>query len=402
MESKTTEPSNTQRPNKLTQFGYNLWSAINKQVVLNRSLIEAGTELAKGVALFTLHKKPAFILEGAMGAFREIAGSTYYAEDFFVEKNGWKPLSFEGINITYLFIPALESFPHKSLTFKYADRNSARLVETPLGKIGVIEQNEGRYSNSNIFYRPSETNIEALRQFLIEHFISRLNSNCLSVVEGSDSYYETSINIVPEDLISFHSKRTEEYIDYIKVCLDKNINRSFLFYGAPGCGKTTLASSILKELGFRTLRFRYSEYFDFSLLKFLIRAFKVDAILVDDMDTISENEKLLEFLEFVNRETKLVIGIANTLDDLFPPLLRPGRFSKVIKIDALETEAIKEIMGPLYKTYGTKVKKWPVAYIKELMQRKVIDREDMLDVFTELDERVKKQLKMLAPKEKRN
>ena len=121
---------------------------------------------------------------------------------------------------------------------------------------------------------------------------------------------------------------------------------------------------------------------------------------MDDLDTIKENDKLLEFLEFINQETKLVIGIANTLDDFFPPLLRPGRFSEVIKIDALETGAIKEIMGPLYKIYGAKVKKWPIAYINELIRRKDIGHEDMSDVFTELDERVKKQLKNL--KEKRN
>ena len=384
--------------NKLSHFCKDMHAKIYEKVVLHRSFVDVGVEVLKGVSQFAVHKQPSFLVEGAFCALKEIGGNSYHPKDFFSESNGWKQLTYQGTNIAHLFISVVDKYPCRNLKFSNYDNTSVKIIDLPLGSIGYIQAGEKRYSQTNIFYRPDEINVDELRKFLINEFVVMLNAKCFSVAENEHNAYGSNVSIVAEDLVSIHSKKTEYYITYIKDCLKKGIGRSILFYGVPGTGKTSLSSSIIKELGFRTLKFRYSSGYDFNIFKFVIQSFDIEAVFIDDFDTASEATDLLEFLEFLKKNVKLVICVANVVDEFHPAILRPDRIDEIIKIDHLELETVKVLMGKLYKGYGPRVKKWPVAYIQEFVRREKIGKQSLADAFKELDSRVQKQLKKLKPK----
>lgn len=398
METMETVGSFQKVRNKFSRFYKDIYAKINERVVLNRTFVDVGTELIKGVAQYTLHGKPSFLIEGTFNALKEIGSASYYPKDFFSEINGWEQLMYHSTNIAHLFISVIEKYPSQNLKFSNYDKTSVRVVELPLGKIGVVQSGERDYATSNIYFRPTEINRDELRKFLIDQFIDLLDTKCFSVAETARNYYGTNISIVAEDLTAIHSQKTDEYLGYIKDCLDKNISRAFLFYGPPGTGKTTLARSLVKELGFRTLKFRYSSGYDFSIFKFVVQAFGIEAVFIDDFDVVNEPTGLLEFFEFLKKEVKLVIAVANSLEEFHPAILRPDRIDEIRKIDTLEEDTVRSIMGKLYKGYGGRVKKWPVAYIQEFVRRDKIGKQSLAEAYKELDERVRKQLEKLKPK----
>ena len=201
------------------------------------------------------------------------------------------------------------------------------------------------------------------------------------------------------EIHSIPSERCNEQCAFLKGYLDRGISRSLIFCGLPGVGKTTLAQTIINQLDFRTLKFKYQTGLNFSLMQFIIEVFKIDAVIIDDFDQVGDSVQMLEFLEIIKRKTKLVIGLANSLKKFHPAILRPGRFDQIVRVDCLEEQTIRDIMGDLYSSYGQKVKKWPVAFINELCIRHEVNPDQLENDYTELNTRVLKQLADLSDKE---
>jgi ATPase family associated with various cellular activities (AAA) len=391
----------TKTRSTLSRAYKNTYAFINQKVVQNRTLVDVSTKFIEGLAEFAIYKQPISILGGAFSALKEISGEKYRPRDFFSSINGWQRLEHKGTNIGHLFIPILERYPHQDLQFSSWDINSCFLVQLPIGQIGAVVLDKREFGNAcDIFYQPEEINPEALRKFLIDRLIEHLDTKCFSIVEaGEKGYYGSTISLVAEELQAIPSKRADQYITYLKECLEQGITRSLLFYGVPGSGKSSIARSILKGLNFRTLKFRYAENYDFTIFKFIIKNFAIQAVYIDDFDAIDHPIALLEFLEFLKKEVQVVILVANTLSQMPPALLRPDRVDQIIKIDTLEIATVKELMGKsLYKSYGSQINKWPVAYIQEFIRRHQIGKETMTNVLKELDDRVAKQRKELKHK----
>lgn len=390
----------TKARNALSRAYKTTYAVINQKVVQNRTLVDVSTKFIEGLAQFAIYREPVSILSGAFSALKEISGEKYRPRDFFTHTNGWQRLEHKGTNIGHLFIPILEKYPHQDLQFSSWDINHCSVIQLPIGQIGAVVLDKREFSNAcDIFYRPEEIKPDILRKFLIDQLIEHLDTSCFSIAEGEKGYYGSTISLVAEELQAIPSKRGDQYVAYLKECLEQGITRSLLFYGVPGSGKSNLARSVLKDLGFRTLKFRYAENYDFTIFKFIIQSFAIQAVYIDDFDAIDHPIALLEFLEFLKKEVKVVILVANTLSQMPPALLRPDRVDQLIKIDTLEIETVKELMGAtLYKSYGSQVNKWPVAYIQEFIRRKAIGKETMSKVLKELDDRVLRQRKELKHK----
>ncbi len=155
----------------------------------------------------------------------------------------------------------------------------------------------------------------------------------------------------------------------------------------------TLSQTIVSKLNLRTLKFRFNGNYNYNFFQFIIKNFNIDAVILDDFDQIDNSHQLLELMEMLHRETKLVIALVNSLYDFHPALLRPGRIDEIRKIDSLEECVVKELLGDLFDKYNEKVRQWPVAYINELVARSKILTEEELDAsLEELTERVAAQL----------
>lgn len=371
-------------------------TTVQRKISFNKTMVEVGVQAAKALVVFSINKNPLSLLQGAFEITKAaIDTNNFYPDTYFTESKGWKLLSVNGLTFDGMFTSVLTKYDQIPLNFQYQGDVVTALVNLPIGQISYLRYPDGKEC---IYYQFNFLQQDILLDFLVAKKLSELQTNVISIVanKASEDSPTKSINLVSEKIFPIQSIKSKFYKKYITRCLDLGINRALLFYGPPGTGKTTLSQTIIQELGFRTLKFRYSDSFDFNTFCFIVRNFKIEAVLIDDFDQVEAKNELLEFLEILRKETKLVIGLVNSLKGFHPAIIRPGRFDEVIIIDALEPEIVNELLGDLVERFATKVSSWPVAYINELVFRSKLLTSEQLDAaYLELDERVKNQLKEL-------
>lgn len=368
--------------------------------LLDKSLyISAGLEVAKSITSFATNKNWLSFVEGGLGSMDVVAqfmGS--WSSDYFNLKQGWDILVCATTQqpLHDILIPILDSYPSKVLNFKYNNQSVCKLYTLPNGKtIGK--------DDVGLWFSIDEAKKEDLLEFIYQEAFKSIKSQVFSISEkahrGNYRWSEVGTRFVlkNEELKSIKSPASDKYLNHIKSALDKNINRSIMFLGHPGTGKTTCVNTIIKELGLRTLKFKYDpQATDLSAIENIIDALKVEALIMDDLDTVEGSAALLGFLERMHVKLKLTIGIVNSLAPFHPAILRPARFDEIITINRLDQSVIKEILGKRFKNLYPKVKLWPIAYIKELNERISINpKVNIAQQIRELDRRVKDQAKAL-------
>jgi hypothetical protein len=368
--------------------------------LLDKSLyIAAGVEVARSITAFANNKNWLSFVEGGLGSLNVMAdfmGS--WSSDYFNIKQGWDVLVCATTQqpLYDILIPILDNYPSKVLNFKYNNQSVSKIYTLPNGKsIGRDEQ--------GLWFCLDEGKKEQLLEFVYQEAFKSIKSQVFSITEkahrGPHKWSDagTRFLLKNEELKSINSPTATKHLKHIKAAIDKNINRSIIFLGYPGTGKTTCTNTIINELGLRTLKFKYDpQTSDLQAIENIIDALKVEALILDDLDTVEGSASLLGFLERMHVKLKLTIGIVNSLAPFHPAILRPARFDEIITINRLDQEVIKEILGTRFKTLFPKVKTWPVAYIKELNERILINpKVNITQQVKELDKRVKNQIKAL-------
>jgi len=189
------------------------------------------------------------------------------------------------------------------------------------------------------------------------------------------------------------SRRAQEYAQYLKKCVDAGVSRSVLLYGPPGTGKSTMARTIIENLGMKSFRIRVEDigHFEVSSLFEAISIFEPDAVILDDFDRSNEQASLLETLEYFQRHVKLVIATVNNKNRLDEAILRPGRFDELVCIKQMDEDVVKAVLGPEHADAIELVKDWPIAFIQEYVKRlRFMSPDEAADSVKELAARVKR------------
>jgi DNA polymerase III delta prime subunit len=190
---------------------------------------------------------------------------------------------------------------------------------------------------------------------------------------------------------SIPSKMSHEYSVYLQKCIAASVPRSVMLYGPPGTGKSTMARTIVENLGMKSFRIRVEDIGDIetSTIFEAINIFEPDAVIFDDFDRSNSQESLLEILEFFQRHVKLVLATVNNKSHLDEAILRPGRFDELIQVKQMDSEVIKSMLGEANIDAYDIVKDWPIAFIQEYVKRlRFMSPEEAKDSVKELAKRV--------------
>lgn len=358
------------------------FSKIKFYLTLHRDKIKAVAEIVRSIAEFAItNSKFSLISGGVAGVEKLFSLGVNDPRVLFSPTNNWIPItSYEPIH--NLFFSTINRLEGKRLPFEYYD---AKMFTTPHGDIVAIYD---RYDNGNVLILAEKDKHKGILKFLGDKKVEELNSQYLSLDEINTDKNLSQLILAPFSLKSIPSQRSQEFISEIEKSFEKGIHRSFMFYGLPGTGKTTLSQTIIDHFKFRTLKIRPKDSLKLPYFVEILDLLKIEAVILDDFDQIEMTDDLLEFLEIVNNKLKLTIGIANILEGFDPAVLRPGRFDEVVKVEELEETTIKEILGELTDSCFDRVRHWPIAYIKELVKQYQLNPQKLEEKFTDLQTRI--------------
>ncbi len=330
------------------------------------------------------------ILNGGRAFFRLAQNVIDQAEiwpDEYFEERGWvKPFS---NMFTFMILRMLVGQTHTVI--KTANEDSfIKLVEHAGVKYGWVFDKKGK-SVREIYVE--EHNVEKAQASIKKMFWEAYGNQSLVMRRNNVLNIDDSSGIVFEIDDAFNplpSKMATEHSAYLKRCLDAGVRRSILLFGPPGTGKSTMARTLVKNLGLKSVRIRVEdiEQLNQTHLSETINMFEPDAIILDDFDRARAQASLLETLEFFRRHVKLVIASANNKHDLDEAILRPGRFDELILVNEMDEAVVKNILGEYVDGFDD-VKSWPVAFIEEYVKRRMfLDKSQAINSMRELAHRV--------------
>lgn len=208
------------------------------------------------------------------------------------------------------------------------------------------------FSGKGPYLRPQD--VEAFRREVSELIWTKEGNSDIQLSCSQDEYGYSQFSVSnigrPDDYVSEGASQTwvsvSKLADRCKAFQSKKLSRKILFYGPPGTGKSTLARNLAREVGAgHTLRIEASavEGAGTNRVMQFVRFLKPRVILFDDLDRCQNTtEEILHYMEQVGdtrtktgevwAEGVLVVGTVNSLGELDPAMLRPGRFDEVLEV----------------------------------------------------------------------
>lgn len=378
---------------KIRKLAADLHNVLSSQTT--RKVFRIGNELIS-IAQPVLEKPTSFAFaKAALGVcMLAMSESEMWPDDYF--DSSWdSPYAIEFIDIVY---GVLQHMPYKTII------TSDKSVEIRI--ITMHDDVTGRNVKIGYVYSISSNRIDRLcvpfedvkvvRRIIKEKlWLSLRNDNVVlrqqKMKPGVDS---TIIGVAVDDAFQpMPSQRAAEYSKYLKRCIDAGVGRSVMLYGPPGTGKSTMARTIVDNLGMKSFRIRVEDvgHFDTPIVFDAIDIFQPDAIILDDFDRADSQSSLLETLEFFHKKVKLIIATVNNRNALDEAILRPGRFDEMLFVKQMDEDVIKSILGPEHESAFEVVKDWPIAFIQEYIKRRRFMSADEAEISVkELAMRVKR------------
>lgn len=352
----------------------------------------------------------------ALGKFCIKTPDNASPEDYFYREGRDWERAFEGELAHIIFTavkPAGECVRSSSYTKIFSGHEEKMEVGAYIGTIPGLQSDAevawliGAFNKVEaIFFREQE-NIPALQQEILElaseAFWSARQTNNLVLHLVGDSYGEMKPSLVDDDARTTHrSQLSDNLIAGARQYLQAGINWTYMLYGPPGSGKSTAAARLVFETGLRSLRLPVETLhrLDADDMDMIFRVVKPEAVIMDDFDRCGSQEIMLERMEKMRREAKLVICTANNPNDLDEAILRPGRIDEWVEIDRLDEDAIRSILGDFADDSFELVKTWPVAFIESYVTRRRVRNLSATEAHSsmvELARRVKRMRRVTRP-----
>lgn len=336
-------------------------------------------------------------------------------EDYFYrEERGWER-AFEGelANIVFGTVrPTGECVRSANITRTFSTHEEKAEIGAYIGTIPGLDSGVeigwliGAFGKVEAIFLPEGANIRDLQEEILElaseaFWAARHSSNLVLHLVG-DLYGELKPSLVDDDTRNTHrSQQSDALVAGARQYMEAGINWTYMLYGPPGSGKSTAAARLIAEMGLRSLRLPVETIhrLDADDLDMIFRVAKPDAVIMDDFDRCQSQELMLERMEKMRREVKLVVCTANDPNDLDEAILRPGRIDEWVEIDRLDDDAIRSILGDYSADSFELVKTWPVAFIESYVTRRrtrQLTAKEAHSSMVELARRVKRMRKRTA------
>lgn len=219
-----------------------------------------------------------------------------------------------------------------------------------------------------------------------------------TIIKGWDEFYYLGSLQIPTALYVCHIDE-DGLMKRISDLQGLGFNRSLLFFGPPGIGKTTLAARLAERIGGRLLVASCSTLENprgRSIIEDLVDIIDPSVVLMDDLDKMWRPSEMLESMERLNRKVserkRLLIGTVNSLAEVPEPLRRPGRFDEIVEFHPLTKDQRKAILITYAREFkvdyadrefdklAVKTDGMTGAYLKEIAKRaSVVPFSAMID-----------------------
>lgn len=172
--------------------------------------------------------------------------------------------------------------------------------------------------------------------------------------------------VIKENIMS---KNSEKILKELDKC-----NRSYLFFGSPGVGKSYDSKYIVKQKNYKTIFLPISKLNSLSstFMCDVVQLFSPEAIIIDDIDRLNNSEKMLSLLEELNLNLKLLVASANDISKLDPALIRPGRFDSLIEVSTTDKNVLDTILEK-YSDKSNELEGLPASYAIEYVKLRDLD-----------------------------
>lgn len=316
-----------------------------------------------------------------------------YPYNYFTDSADWTEAFTKDFNA--LISSHLRQYPYTHV--KTSQENlDIRIVDYEDCLVAWTENKNDRTGKANRIYIYKE-HVDKFNEKIEQYLWKMFEGKSLVMKRSASTSGYTSFD---EDNITFEedtsylpltSLRASEISENMKKYVKGGCTRSIMLYGPPGTGKSTIARTVVENLGFKSFRIKIEDvsYINRSSILQAIKVFKPDAIVLDDFDRTHEQASLLELLEQLHKDIKLVIATVNRRDNLDEALLRPGRFDELILIKSMDQDVVQKVLGEENMDMYQVVKDWPIAFINEYVTRcKYMSRAEAAQSIQELASRV--------------
>lgn len=358
-------------------------------------LLERGMEAVKVVSEAVEKPGAGTVLRAAMGVARALTGSEMYCMSV-LPASQWKPMFPNCVRQQLLEI--LE--PHVTSTMRAGSETVAHLITRDGVRIGWVKDGDEAATEILAHVDCLEASAKFARDLLwaaVDPTRIVLSSFTPSVSEGNKHRPRSTgygqLRVSTDDLVTAAcSQFVDEYAPYLRKCLDHGITRTVLFYGVPGCGKSTISRTICDTLKLRSLRVRVEDISDLGSepVAEMIKVFEPDVVIFDDLDRTLSQVALLEMLESLHKRVRFVFATVNHIESLQQALIRPGRFDELVEITRLDEAAVRKALAG-YDDAFEALKGWPIAFINEyVIRRRMLGPEKAMAALEDLRKRVER------------